>query len=214
MFTLVHISKAKRFIALGPDTLSRMFYGMSFVSLTSLPSYHERLQHQILNKFEQKRKIIKFKGCRHSSVDSSAPSILLPRVRVPSTPSTLFSIYIVQIVNLSFELECEKNKNIQKEAGIGPFLKKNKNKICETPCTVSNPSKQPTVAAASGTINFYSHCPRIKHHITYNWILTDVIWRQNQLLCRECHGQGIFSSGFKYFNCDFCEVTNVQGPSH
>ena len=26
-------------------------------------------------------------GCRHSSVDSSVPIILLPRVRVPSTPS-------------------------------------------------------------------------------------------------------------------------------
>ena len=66
-------------------------------------------------------------GSRYSSVDSSAPSIMLPRVRVPSTPSTLFSIYIVQIVYLSFELECEKNeKNKQKEAGIGPFFKKNK----------------------------------------------------------------------------------------
>ena len=41
-------------------------------------------------------------------------------VRVPSTPSTLFSI--VQIVYLSFELECEKNENKQKEAGIGPFF--------------------------------------------------------------------------------------------
>ena len=63
-------------------------------------------------------------GCRYSSVDSSAPSIMPPRVQVQSTPSTLFSIYIVQIVYLSFELECEKNKNKQKEAGIGPFFKK------------------------------------------------------------------------------------------
>ena len=30
-------------------------------------------------------------GCRHSSVDSSASTILLPRVRVPSTPSMLLS---------------------------------------------------------------------------------------------------------------------------
>ena len=64
------------------------------------------------------------KGCSHRPVDSSAPSILPPRVRLQSTPSTLFSIYIVQIVYLSFELECEKNKNKQKEAGIGPFFKK------------------------------------------------------------------------------------------
>ena len=55
-------------------------------------------------------------GCRHSSVDSSAPSILPPQVQVPSTPSMLFSIYIVQIVYLLFELECEKNENKQKEA--------------------------------------------------------------------------------------------------
>ena len=32
-----------------------------------------------------------------------------------------FSIYKVQIVYLSFELECERNKNKQKEAGIGLF---------------------------------------------------------------------------------------------
>ena len=44
-------------------------------------------------------------------------------VRVPCTPTTLFSIYKVQIVNLSLELECEKNKNKQKEAVIGPFKK-------------------------------------------------------------------------------------------
>ena len=63
-------------------------------------------------------KIRNMLGCRHSSVDSSAPSILLPRVQVPSTPSMLFSIYIIQIVYLSFELECKKNENKQKEAGI------------------------------------------------------------------------------------------------
>ena len=36
-------------------------------------------------------------GCRHSSADSSALSILPPRVRVPSTPSMLFSIYICHL---------------------------------------------------------------------------------------------------------------------
>ena len=46
------------------------------------------------------------------------------RVRVPSTPSMLFPIYIVQIVYLSFELECEKNENEQKVVEIGPFFKK------------------------------------------------------------------------------------------
>ena len=33
-------------------------------------------------------------GCRNSSVNSSVPSKLLPRVQVPSTPSKLLSIYI------------------------------------------------------------------------------------------------------------------------
>ena len=41
----------------------------------------------------------------------------------------LFSIYIVHIVYFSFELECEKNENKPKEAGIGPFLKNNWFKI-------------------------------------------------------------------------------------
>ena len=38
-----------------------------------------------------------------------------------------FSIYIVQVVYLSFELECEMNKNKQKEARISPFFKLRKN---------------------------------------------------------------------------------------
>ena len=59
-------------------------------------------------------------GCRHSSVDSSVPTILLPQVQVPSTPSMLFS-FIVSVLYLS----CEKNENKQKEAGFGPF-KENK----------------------------------------------------------------------------------------
>ena len=41
----------------------------------------------------------------------------------------LFSIYIVQIVYLSFELECEKNENKQKEAGIGQFYLKKRNVV-------------------------------------------------------------------------------------
>ena len=32
-----------------------------------------------------------FKGCRHSSVDLSAPTILPPRVQVPNPPSMLLS---------------------------------------------------------------------------------------------------------------------------
>ena len=57
----------------------------------------------------------------NSSVDLSAPFILPPWVWLPITPSTLFSIYKVQIVYLSLELECEKNENKQKEAGMANF---------------------------------------------------------------------------------------------
>ena len=52
------------------------------------------------------------------------------RVRLPSystgfeSQAHAFSIYIVQIIYMLFELECEKNENKQKEAEIGPFLKK------------------------------------------------------------------------------------------
>ena len=52
----------------------------------------------------------------YSSVDSSAPSILPPRVRVPSTPFTLLLIYI--------DLCCvEKDKNKQNVAMIGASKK-------------------------------------------------------------------------------------------
>ena len=46
--------------------------------------------------------------CHHSLVQSSVPSILPPRVR---------------IVYLSLELECDKNENKQKDAGLAHFYK-------------------------------------------------------------------------------------------
>ena len=57
------------------------------------------------------------KGCRHSSVDESVPTILPPRVRVPSTPSMLLSFGVKFVLYLS----CEKNENKQKDA---EFFKK------------------------------------------------------------------------------------------
>ena len=48
-------------------------------------------------------------GGRHSSVVLSAPTILPSQVRIPNTPSTLFSIYIIEIV-------IKKDQNKQKEA--------------------------------------------------------------------------------------------------
>ena len=66
-------------------------------------------------------------------MDSSAPTILLPRVRVPSTPSTLFS-FIVFVLYLS----CEKNENKQKGAGFGPFKKIDSDDPRLNPARVSN----------------------------------------------------------------------------
>ena len=59
-------------------------------------------------------------GCRCSSVDSSAPTILPPRVRVPSTPSTLFIVKICTMLSLCWE----RTKINKKEAGFGPFFLK------------------------------------------------------------------------------------------
>ena len=57
-------------------------------------------------------------GCRHSSVDLSAPTILPPRVRVPSAPSTLLSFTVFV---LYFSCEKDENKN-----GFGQTFKKRK----------------------------------------------------------------------------------------
>ena len=38
-------------------------------------------------------------GGRHSSMVSSVPTILRPQVQIPSTPSMLFSICIIEIVS-------------------------------------------------------------------------------------------------------------------
>ena len=43
-------------------------------------------------------KNIYLQGGRHSSVVLSAPTILRPQVQIPSTPSMLFSICIIEIV--------------------------------------------------------------------------------------------------------------------
>ena len=51
------------------------------------------------------------------NVDSSASTILRPRVRIPSTPYKFFQFVLLK-------LNGEKDENKQKEAGIGPFEKK------------------------------------------------------------------------------------------
>ena len=59
-------------------------------------------------------------GCRHSSVDSSASSILLPQVRVPSTPTTLKSFTVKFVLYLS--MHCEKNKINKKRLGFARII--------------------------------------------------------------------------------------------
>ena len=56
-------------------------------------------------------------GGRHSSVDLSVPTILLPQVRVPITPSMLLSF----IAKFVLFLSCEKNENKQKQDGLAHF---------------------------------------------------------------------------------------------
>ena len=66
-------------------------------------------------------------GCRHSSVGSSVPSILPPRVQLPSTPSLLLSSIVKFVLYLS--LHCEKNENKQKRGRVWPIFKERKNKL-------------------------------------------------------------------------------------
>ena len=63
------------------------------------------------------------KGGHHSSVVSSAPTILRPRVCIPSTPSTLFSICIIQNC---IEKITKMNK---KRPGLAHFFKRSMIKI-------------------------------------------------------------------------------------
>ena len=68
------------------------------------------LWHRLLLARTKKR----ISGCHHSSVDSCAPSILPPWVRVPSTPSTLLSIYI-------WIASCGKDKKNKMRPGLAHF---------------------------------------------------------------------------------------------
>ena len=69
----------------------------------------DRIWRQVGNYEEQ----CSHKNWIHSFVVSSAPTILQPWVRIPSTPSTLFSI-----------CDVKKTKINEKEVGFGPYLKK------------------------------------------------------------------------------------------
>ena len=53
-------------------------------------------------------------GCRHSSVDYFAPTILPTQIRVPNTPY----LHLLFIVKFMLRLYCEKNENKQKWGGV------------------------------------------------------------------------------------------------
>ena len=75
----------------------------------------------LIRKQNNKEKV----GCRHSSVDSCAPSILSPWVQLQSTPSTLLS-FVVKFVQYLC-LRCEKRTKINKKRpGLVHFNRKRK----------------------------------------------------------------------------------------
>ena len=133
------------------------------------------------------------KGCHHSSVDSSAPSILPPRVRVPSTPSMLFQF---QTVYLSIEFECEKNENKQvKRPGLAHF-KKNKYVPCNSfklssraffDCEKCIPNKtQPSSNFSPTNTKYHSHIVDVElGSRTCSW--TMVGYEGSTELCRSIH---------------------------
>ena len=60
-------------------------------------------------------------GCRHSSVDSSVPSILPPRVRVPSTPSMLFQLILFKLYICHLNWNVKRTKIYKKRPGLAHF---------------------------------------------------------------------------------------------
>ena len=70
----------------------------------------------------------KVKNFYHSSMVLSVPTILRPWVQIPSTPFTLFSICIIEIVirkgrkQIKRGRDGKERKQTKKEAVVGPFL--------------------------------------------------------------------------------------------
>ena len=71
---------------------------------------------EILKRYQRNLAFNYILGGRHSSVVTSMATILRLQVRIPRSPSMLFSICIIEIV-----LRIERKK--QKEAWIGAFKK-------------------------------------------------------------------------------------------
>ena len=100
--------------------------GLMFNMMTKVCWDSERLNlfESGRNLFKSSTKIYYSWGGHHSFVVSSAPTILRPRVRIPSTPSMLFSIYIVEIETL-FLIWNEKWDENERKRGQGwPIFRK------------------------------------------------------------------------------------------
>ena len=63
------------------------------------------------------------RGCRHSSVDSSALSVLSPQVLVPSTPSTLFQFILFKLYICHLNWNMKRTKINKKRPGLAHLLK-------------------------------------------------------------------------------------------
>ena len=97
------------------DAQFRLFYGVNSSINVLLPScnlvsvktwkavYNFYINYESIYSCLKDTKL----GCRHSSVDSSVPTILLPWVQIPNKPSMLL-FFIVKFV---LYLSCEKNEN-------------------------------------------------------------------------------------------------------
>ena len=110
----VDIKVAQMFIRVVPKVATAVF----IKTLTGTPPI-------ILILIKMIKKLLFFKiehkvnqvGGRHSSVVSSAPTILQPRVRIPSTPSMLFQFVLLKLYR-------ENNENKQKRGLDWPIFKK------------------------------------------------------------------------------------------
>ena len=139
-------------------------------------------------------------GCCHSSVDLSAPSILLPWVRLPSMSSMLFSFTVKFVLYLS--MQCEKRTKINKKRDrVWPIFYDQQDSVfwllvCQfitfqfclpLPCP-----DQPTYC-----VFYYTQCDQIGQFIAF-WVTFQSLWQQ--LFCPNCpHVQAIFVKWSKSF---------------
>ena len=96
-------------------TIKALLMDMAYMELSRVSNFRratESLNHFAKEVFNSRARTM---GGRHSSVVSSAHTILQPWVQIPSTPSKLFQFVLLKLYR-------ENDENQQKEAGIGPFF--------------------------------------------------------------------------------------------